>query len=246
MGKTFEAMQRAEQEQGKELFPPVPYAPKPIQPFPALGHMVALGPAWCQELWSKCSLGGQKTIMITGVSPGSGCTTAIGYYAVYLASKLLLKVLVLDLNSHDPTGMKRFFMQQDKHSLFEMFTPRTIQHVKSFDSLKRNLVVVANDGEPVEEVSRWVGSPQFPDFLKKATGQFDLVLLDTAPIQLSMETRVLCSKVDGVILMVESGKSRREIAKKVKKDLENSGANLLGAVVNKRRFYIPNWLYSRL
>jgi len=248
MGKTFEALQRAEKEMKKDVFQPAPYAPKPLQTFSIPGSVAKTAPTWCQELWSKASVSTQKakTILFTGVSPGNGCTSTIGYYAVYLASKLSVKVLVLDLNSVDPSGMKRFFLQQDKRSLIEMFTPRAIQNVKSFESLKRNLVVVTNDGEPFDEVSKWVGSQQFAEFLNKAAGQFDLVLLDSAPIQLSVETRILCSKVDGAILVIESGKSRRGIALKIKKDLEDSGANLLGAVVTKRKYYIPNWLYARL
>jgi Mrp family chromosome partitioning ATPase len=246
MGKTFEALQRAEKEQHREVFQPVPYRQKAVQPFPNADVITQIAPAWCKELWSKCKLGSQKTILVTGVSPGNGCTTTIGYYAAYLASELSIKVLVLDLNSVDPSGAKRFFLQQDKPALTEMFTPRAIQNVKTFESLKRNLVVVTSDGERFDEVSKWVGSGQFSEFLTKAAEQFDLVLLDSAPISQSMETRILCSKVDGVILMVESGKSRRAIAMKVKKDLEDAGAKLLGAVVSKRRYYIPDWLYTRL
>jgi protein-tyrosine kinase len=246
MGKTFEALQRAEKEQSKEVFEPVPYRQRAVQPFPHVEAVAKVAPSWCQELWSKCKLGSQKTILVTGVSSGTGCTTTIGYYAAYLASELSVKVLVLDFNSVDPSGVKRFFLQQDKPALTEMFTPRAIQNAKWFESLKRNLVVVTNDGERFDEVSKWVVSPQFSEFMTKAAEQFDLVLLDSAPISQSMETRILCSKVDGVILMIESGMSRRAIAMKVKKDLEDAGAKLLGAVVSKRRYYIPDWLYTRL
>ena len=246
MGKTFEALQRSQKEHDRELFQPVPYEPKPVQAFPGPASPSRFAPAWCRELWSKCTLGGHKILLVTGVSSGSGCTTAVGYYAAYLAFNLSLKVLVLDMNSIDPSGMKRFFLRQDKRSLVELFTPRAIQTVKSFETLKRNLVVVTADEEPFEELSRWIASPQFSTFLQRAAGQFDVVLLDTAPVQFSMETRVLVSKVDGVILMLESGRTRRGTALKIRKELLEAGANLVGTVINKRRYYIPNWLYSRL
>jgi Mrp family chromosome partitioning ATPase len=52
--------------------------------------------------------------------------------------------------------------------------------------------------------------------------------------------------VDGVILVLESGKTRRQVALNVKKQLEDAKGKLLGVVLNKRRHYIPDWIYRRL
>jgi protein-tyrosine kinase len=250
MGRIFQALKRAEKEGKTEIYQPISYDPKP-QPYKTylpLDTQAKVFPAWCQELWSKCVFNTKslKTILFTRVSSGGGCTTTLGYYAVYLASRMGTKVLVLDLNSIDPSGLKRFYSRQDTLSMIEMFTPKAIQRVKSFESLKRNLAVVTNDGEPFDEISNWVKTPDFPCFLEKASTQFDLVLIDSAPVQHSVETRVLCSKVDGVILTVEAGATRGASALKAKKELAEAGANLIGAIITKRKYHIPYWLYTRL
>jgi Mrp family chromosome partitioning ATPase len=57
---------------------------------------------------------------------------------------------------------------------------------------------------------------------------------------------VIGAKVDGVILTLESGKARRSVALKAKKEIEESGGKFLGVVLNKREYYIPKWIYKRL
>jgi Mrp family chromosome partitioning ATPase len=49
-----------------------------------------------------------------------------------------------------------------------------------------------------------------------------------------------------VILVVESGKTRRQVALTAKRKLEGAGGKILGVVLNKRRYYIPEFVYKRL
>ena len=52
--------------------------------------------------------------------------------------------------------------------------------------------------------------------------------------------------VQGVLLVIQSERVRWPVAKRFVTDLERSGANLLGAVMNRRRQHIPGWLYRTL
>jgi Mrp family chromosome partitioning ATPase len=52
--------------------------------------------------------------------------------------------------------------------------------------------------------------------------------------------------VDGVVLVVEAEKTRWQVAEQAKRILEESGARLLGAVLSRRQFHIPNALYGLL
>jgi Mrp family chromosome partitioning ATPase len=51
---------------------------------------------------------------------------------------------------------------------------------------------------------------------------------------------------DGVVLVIEAHATRREAARKVKESLEAANVRLLGAVLNKRTFPIPEVLYNRI
>ncbi len=108
-----------------------------------------------------------------------------------------------------------------------------------------NLYVIPCGG-PHAEPLPVLQSNGFDLFLKRMRDSYDFVILDAPPIHGFAETRVLCPKVDGVILVIESGKTRRQVAFSAKKQLEKAGAKLLGVVVNKRKYYIPEFIYRRL
>jgi Mrp family chromosome partitioning ATPase len=57
---------------------------------------------------------------------------------------------------------------------------------------------------------------------------------------------VICGKVDGVVMVIESGKTRKQVALRAKKDIVEAGGKVLGVVLNKRRYHIPKWIYRRL
>ena len=52
--------------------------------------------------------------------------------------------------------------------------------------------------------------------------------------------------MDGVVIVIEAGKTREQVAVRAKKELEEAGGKVLGVVLNKRKFYIPEWIYKRL
>ena len=71
---------------------------------------------------------------------------------------------------------------------------------------------------------------------------YDHVVLDAPPFLGIPECRVLCAKVNGVVLVIESGRTRRQVALSAKKQLEGAGGKLLGVVLNKRKYYIPEYI----
>jgi Mrp family chromosome partitioning ATPase len=76
--------------------------------------------------------------------------------------------------------------------------------------------------------------------------QADWVLFDTPPLNSYNDAITLAARTDGVVLVLEAEKTRREVVQKVCERLEESGIRILGTVLNKRRMYIPDWAYNRL
>lgn len=74
----------------------------------------------------------------------------------------------------------------------------------------------------------------------------DLIILDTPPVLVSPLTLALAPTADGVILVVEAERTRSAIAAAARDTLKASGANLLGVVLNKRRYHVPRPIYDRL
>ncbi len=76
--------------------------------------------------------------------------------------------------------------------------------------------------------------------------QFDLTLLDTPPINTFPEGLALTPWVDGVVLVVRAGHTRREVVQHAAEQIRLHGGKILGVVLNRRRYVIPNFLYRRL
>ena len=76
--------------------------------------------------------------------------------------------------------------------------------------------------------------------------QFDMIVIDSAPVDTSDEGLELCAVVDGVVIVVEAEKTRFQVISNLRGRISQCGGNLLGMVFNKQRYYIPKWVYKRL
>ena len=89
-------------------------------------------------------------------------------------------------------------------------------------------------------------SPKFPLIMQKLRERFDLTIFDSSSILDNPESLLLASRMDGVVLVVQAGKTRWEVAKSARRDLETASVNVLGAILNKQQFVIPQAIYKRL
>jgi len=85
-----------------------------------------------------------------------------------------------------------------------------------------------------------------PDLWVHLQKQFDMIVIDAAPIDTSDEGLELCASVDGVVMVVEAEKTRSHLISNLKDRIVHNGGKLLGVVFNKQHHYIPEWVYKRL
>ena len=76
--------------------------------------------------------------------------------------------------------------------------------------------------------------------------EYSIVIFDGPALQDDKGGTQIARIMDGVILVVEAENTRWEVAQHAKERLLEAGANILGVVLNKRRFYIPDWLHKML
>lgn len=69
--------------------------------------------------------------------------------------------------------------------------------------------------------------------------QAQVVFIDAAPVTLYPDARAIAPLVDGVLLVVEADVTPVAVANRAVELIRDTGANLLGVVLNKRRDYIP-------
>ena len=91
-----------------------------------------------------------------------------------------------------------------------------------------------------------LGSPHLESFFDKLKQHFDFILIDSPPVTRSALGLALVHKVDGVLLVVEAEKTRWPVARHVKNRVIAAQGNLLGVILNKRRYYLPSFIYKWL
>ena len=77
-----------------------------------------------------------------------------------------------------------------------------------------------------------LSSQRMTELLEMLRGKADYVLIDTPPIIAVTDAAVLASRVDGVLLVVNAGKTKRELAIKARDMLKQVNANVIGVVLN--------------
>jgi protein-tyrosine kinase len=82
--------------------------------------------------------------------------------------------------------------------------------------------------------------------LNDIKSDFEFVFLDIPSLLHSAEGIALSKLCDGLILVVRAEHTRWEVVEEARRLLEKSNVNILGAVLNRRNFYIPKEIYQRL
>jgi len=183
-----------------------------------------------------------RVLLLSSAMGGEGTTEVVVGLGLTLAAGLGRKTAVIDCNSRDPEIHKRFGV--DDVGLDE--------HLKGILPLEQALVnttvpnlYVMPLGAGLTSLAR-IDRDKFKGMVARLRDKFEYVLIDTAAVGVNPEASTLCDMVDGVVLVVRHGGTRREVLRRAKDMVERSGGRILGAVLNKRKFPIPEFLYRRL
>jgi Mrp family chromosome partitioning ATPase len=84
------------------------------------------------------------------------------------------------------------------------------------------------------------------DIVKRAKEEYDVVLIDCADLRSFRDPVVVSSYVDGVVIVVNEGKTRRHVVKTAIAPLIEKKVSILGVILNNRTFAIPRMIYERV
>jgi capsular exopolysaccharide synthesis family protein len=88
-----------------------------------------------------------------------------------------------------------------------------------------------------------LGSEQMIKFVSAVTASFAHVVIDSPPIAAFTDGVLIATMVDGVLLIVHSGKSSRKVVLRSRKLLQDVGARIIGVVLNKLEVSSSNSYY---
>ena len=87
--------------------------------------------------------------------------------------------------------------------------------------------------------SELLAPSRIADTVEKLKLLFDLVVIDAPPLLPVSDPAVISREVDAVVMVVRAGHTRRDVALRAKRILDDVGANLLGVIVNNMDDVLP-------
>ncbi len=178
------------------------------------------------------------TLLATSTSPDDGKSTTIANLAITFAQAGSATVLV-DADLRRPHLHTIFGLPNDAG-----LTTLVSEMARSKDQAAYNLPLqeteVANlrvltSGPVPPNPAEILSSQRMAHILALLRNGAEYVLIDTPPIIAVTDAAVLASRVDGVLLVVNAGKTKRDLAIKARDMLQQVNAHILGVVLNNAR-----------
>ncbi|MCG6550691.1 MAG: CpsD/CapB family tyrosine-protein kinase [Candidatus Magnetominusculus sp. LBB02] len=183
-----------------------------------------------------------KSIMVTSAMNGEGKTTAALSLAYTLAVNAKDRVYLVDCSWNAPT-MDKVFNFKELPGILDYFLDEISLEkvVRQTQMSNLSLIPFGRNAASSMEILK-------PELLKDKIAELksscDYIIFDSAAIMGSADMAVLSAFFDGVILVIECEKTKWQVVELAKRKLEDAGANIIGVVLNKRKFYIPRRLYG--
>jgi Mrp family chromosome partitioning ATPase/DNA-binding response OmpR family regulator len=185
-----------------------------------------------------------KVIQFIGSLEGEGVSTITREFAKVSATRFERSVLLMDADYRNPTQY-RYFDILPEYGLEEAI--RNGQHID------RAIHRVGNTRLYLNSIStngrfnlRIFNSPLVDTLLKILKKRFDMVLIDSPPVSVSPESLIISSRVDGIVLVMEAENIHWRVVENVKNRIAKNGGKVLGIVINKKQYHIPEFIYKRL
>ena len=176
-------------------------------------------------------------VAISSANPGEGVT--------YVARALLYELGKCELTS--VAGVSVNFLRKLHEPTLEAIrkfiaTPDATGNRSLNDSAPPNERLALR-----ERRGPWEGSWQYRrDCINLLRSEFDYTIIDCPSLRESGDLLSVAPFVDGVILVIEANRTRRDEPRQAEQSIAAAGGTLLGYILNKRTYGIPGWLDRRL
>lgn len=165
-----------------------------------------------------------QAVVFSAVERGSGCTFVCTHTAAILANQLEEPVCIVDANFRSPGLDQQLALPEAKAS---------------------NLFLLSYKPESTRR-SRLAGLDRFRTLIEDLRKNFSYIIIDAPPLDECSDAAGFARAADGLVLVIQANSTRREVGQHAKSVLDAGGVSVLGAVLNKRAFPIPESVYRRL
>lgn len=173
-----------------------------------------------------------RSIVVTSPNPAEGKSTVASNLAIVFAQQGK-RVLLIDSDLRLPTIHYTFHVE-NLVGLSNILTRQATLEKAVRTTMQENLWVLTSGPIPPNP-SELLGSRGMSTLLEKAKIEYDLIIFDSPPVLAVTDAQLLSNSTDGVVLVINSGKTQKDSAKKAKGLLESANAKILGVVLNNKK-----------
>jgi tyrosine-protein kinase Etk/Wzc len=171
---------------------------------------------------------------VTSSAPKEGKSTTISNLAITVAQGGQ-KVLLIDCDLRRPV-LHAVFGYNKEPGITNYLVGRALIDDVIRNSPIRNLDIITSGTIPPNP-SELIGSVKMKEFMAQMQQRYDVVLIDTPPVIAVTDAQIVSNLVDGMILIVSSGTTQTELAKRSKDLILKVGGKVIGMVLNNFDIY---------
>ena len=188
-----------------------------------------------------------SSFVLTSASRGEGKTTVTANLGIVLASDLNQRILVIDGDLRKPS-LSRILGVRSQPGLTDILSGHASTSFKEIQrevirSTEMERLDVLPSGSPTLNPTELLGSKRMKDLIDMLGEKYSRILIDSPPIIAVTDANVIGSLTQGVVLVVQSGKTRREVVQRAISLLTAARNNVLGCILNGIEYHIPNYIY---
>ena len=175
----------------------------------------------------------RKVFMFTSAVPGEGKTLTTANTAVAFAQQGL-KTVVLEADLRKPMLARLFFDPAEKKTGISEFLvgESPVPHATEIPNL-----FVLPAGGMAPNPAELLAGPRFAELVEQLKGQFDRVVIDTAPVNVVSDTLSILATAQTIVLVVRHGLTSRKAVRRALELLRRAHAKADGVVLNM----MPQW-----
>ncbi len=171
-----------------------------------------------------------RTLMVTGAESLDGKSLTAANLAVVLAHAGQ-RVILVDADLRRPTQHQIFELDNHVGLTSLLLDPAATLSRALLPTKVERLYLLASGPLPPNP-SELLGSKRMGDLIEMLRREADIVVFDSPPLTAVTDAAVLAPRLDGTLLVVRAGRTRRAIAQQVKHTLTGLGAHLVGVCLN--------------
>ena len=174
--------------------------------------------------------GAPRTVMFTSSQAGEGKSSACHALGISFA-RMGRRVIIVDVDLRRPNAHRLFAMPNGKgltHVVAGQLQLAAVINKSGITGL--DLITVGDlPPNPAEQIS----SSSFGKILEQLSNDYDVVLLDSAPVLGLADAIVLSSQVEATIFVIEAGRNTVRGALSALARIQQGGGHVIGAILTK-------------